>query len=163
MSTSTYVLKVKISDDCTLEIKNKLFEYYSKLSAKYQGDSGVDILNPVAIDNTMPLDVAVINFRIQCAMFNLETNKYTSYLLLPRSSLSNTPFMLANSVGLIDAGYRGYIMAKVRNMSLNNIQTSLEGRYFQIVSPDLSPIRVEVVDELPVTDRGDSGFGSTGN
>ena len=51
-------------------------------------------------------------------MINLETNELCSYYLVPRSSISNTPFIMANSIGIIDAGYRGFIKAKIRNCSL---------------------------------------------
>jgi dUTPase len=34
-------------------------------------------------------------------------------LLVPRSSIANSPFRLANSIGLIDMGYRGSLKAKV--------------------------------------------------
>ena len=41
----------------------------------------------------------------------------TSYMLVPRSSISKTPLRMANSIGIIDAGYRGEIMAAVDNIS----------------------------------------------
>ena len=36
---------------------------------------------------------------------------------MPRSSISKTPLRMSNSVGLIDGGYRGEIMASVDNIS----------------------------------------------
>ena len=67
---------------------------------------------------------------------------------------------MANSIGIIDAGYRGNLKAKVRNF---NINTSIfkTGSYFQIVSYDLKPIKVKLVNELSKTTRNDGGFGST--
>ena len=83
---------------------------------------------------------------------------------MPRSSISNTPLMMCNSIGLVDAGYRGYIMAKVRNFS-NDPYTITKGtRLFQLV-----PInngrgwdKVIITPELSESIRGEGGFGSTG-
>jgi dUTP pyrophosphatase len=80
-----------------------------------------------------------------------------SYYLYPRSSISSTSMILKNSVGIIDAGYRGNLKAKV-----SSEQVAEKGsRYFQICAPDLKPIRVKVVDELTSTTRNTGGFGST--
>lgn len=84
--------------------------------------------------------------------------------LYPRSSTgSKTPIRLSNSVGIIDSGYRGEIMAFVDNISDNPFVLKKGYRYFQLCSPDLSPIQFKVVDKLTETSRGKSGFGSTGN
>ena len=59
-------------------------------------------------------------------------------------------------------------MLKVRNIPFqpSNSDSHLieKGtRLFQICSPDLSPIRVVIVNELTETSRGEGGFGSTGS
>ena len=41
----------------------------------------------------------------------LNNDKNIGYYLYPRSSISKTPLILANSVGIIDSGYRGNIKA----------------------------------------------------
>lgn len=86
------------------------------------------------------------------------------YRLVPRSSISKTPLMMANSEGIIDRTYRGLLKAPVRNMVFNDAYEITEGtRLFQIVAPDLGHIReVRLVDSLPETQRGEGGFGSTG-
>jgi dUTP pyrophosphatase len=84
------------------------------------------------------------------------------FWLLPRSSIYKTPLMMANSVGVIDASYRGELMAPVRSNGpeYNIIRGE---RLFQIVAPDMGWIReVRIVDTLPETVRGEGGFGSTG-
>jgi dUTP pyrophosphatase len=99
--------------------------------------------------------------------------KPTGYYLYPRSSIVKTPFRLANSVGIIDSGYRGEIMAVVDNInsSSNDVSVCLErympemSRMFQICSPTLEPFMVRIVDseeDLGSTERGSGGFGSTG-
>ena len=81
---------------------------------------------------------------------------------MPRSSISKTPIRLCNSVGLIDAGYRGEIMAAVDNIKQEDYTISVGQRLFQIVAMDGSPLSFELVDELSSTSRGAGGFGSTG-
>tara|TARA_B100000900_G_C20591082_1_gene721612 strand:+ start:1586 stop:2140 length:555 start_codon:yes stop_codon:yes gene_type:complete len=84
-----------------------------------------------------------------------------SYYLYPRSSLSKTPLRMSNSTGIIDAGYRGNIIAKVDNISNDEYRIEKGTRLFQICSPSLEEIELEVVDELSDTTRGSGGFGST--
>lgn len=91
------------------------------------------------------------------------------YWLCPRSSIYKTGLMMANSQGVIDRSYRGTLKAPVWVVSRQAFvqlcdDTDLVGmRLFQIVAPDMGWIReVRVVQELPVTSRGEGGFGSTG-
>jgi dUTP pyrophosphatase len=44
-------------------------------------------------------------------MIDQNIGKNVSYYLYPRSSISKTQFILQNNVGIIDAGYRGHIIA----------------------------------------------------
>ena len=76
--------------------------------------------------------------------------------------MSKTPLRLANSVGIIDQGYRGNILAAVDNNGPNIYQIKKGQRLFQICSPDLTPMLVKIVQELDKTERGSGGFGSTG-
>lgn len=149
-----YQLNVKV-----LSTNNNVLDFYKQFTSHHQGDSGIDLynFNDIVIDF---LKVGTIDFEIQCEMLNLETNTFCSYYLVPRSSISNTSFQLANSVGIIDAGYRGNLKAKVRNFCNDN-NTFQKGSYFQIIAPDLKPIQVKIVDKLSETSRNDGGFGST--
>tara|TARA_Y100000992_G_scaffold69024_1_gene43089 strand:- start:115 stop:759 length:645 start_codon:yes stop_codon:yes gene_type:complete len=115
----------------------------------------------------------ILDHKIKCAMkFN---GKYVSYYLYSRSSTATkTPLRLANSVGIIDSGYRGNIKS-VFDINLAyfkfNKDFTLESnnRYVQITPPDLSnyPMKVVIVDDITklgnLTSRGTLGFGSTGN
>ena len=125
----------------------------------YKDDAGFDLYCP---DQLLlePKETTLIKMGIACEM----TDDYlpTSYMLVPRSSISKTPLRMANSIGIIDAGYRGEIMAAVDNTGDNDYMIVPGQRLFQIVHPTLYPFSVGVVDELTETDRGDGGFGSTG-
>lgn len=91
------------------------------------------------------------------------------YKLHPRSSIYKKSFRLANCTGIIDTGYRGNLGALIDN---NNELGTLpkedrnkivpHQRYFQICTADLKGFYVNIVDELPSTERGEGGFGSTG-
>lgn len=89
---------------------------------------------------------------------------FRAYWMMPRSSMSKTPLRMANSMGLIDAGYRGPLLAMMYSTG-GDVSVTFGDRYFQIVGPELMPFeRIEIVDEIPggATLRGDGGFGSTG-
>ena len=90
-----------------------------------------------------------------------------AYYLYPRSSISKTPMRLSNSVGIIDKGYRGPITAMVDIIDSNIQEFNVYAieRYFQICHPLLNFFKVVMVDskaDLGITDRNESGFGSTG-
>ena len=153
-----YILNIKPCMN-NLDIKKK----YEDFSNHHLGDSGIDlyIVNELIVD---PFKVGTIDFEIQCEMYNLETNTLSSYYLVPRSSIANTDFQLANSIGIIDAGYRGNIKAKVRNFNPSESNTlNPLSSYFQIIAPDLKPIKINIVNNLSTTTRADGGFGSTNN
>ena len=83
------------------------------------------------------------------------------YYLYPRSSLSKTPLIMGNHVGIIDNGYRGEIMAAVKNFSSEPYIVKTKSKLFQLCMPNLCPFEIGVVEELNETVRGEGGFGST--
>ena len=89
------------------------------------------------------------------------------YFMFPRSSTgSKTPLRLANSVGIIDAGYRGNYIAVFDNWQEASFKVESGQRLVQICPPNLTyPLQVLLVDELldMDTERGAGGFGSTGS
>ena len=92
---------------------------------------------------------------------NKQIHKNMSYYLYPRSSIVKTPLRLSNSVGIIDAGYRGDIIACVDNIKTEPFTVEAGTRLFQICAPDLSELKFDLVDDLSDTTRGAGGFGST--
>lgn len=89
----------------------------------------------------------------------------TGYYMYPRSSLSKTPLRLANSVGIIDSGYRGKLIGMFDCLK-KDVSIQKYDRLVQISAPGLVPIYVELVNTLEDlgehTLRGDGGFGSSG-
>jgi len=141
-------------------------EYYeSKLLRKHHGDSGFDLICPnLLIRGFHKSDgLAKIDLGIQCQLYNKTTQKFVSYLLMPRSSIIKTPLRMANSIGLIDAGYQGNLIAAVD--CLEQYWELIPGFcLFQLVAPNLEPIEsFEIVEDFGyITSRGDGAFGSTG-
>ena len=82
-------------------------------------------------------------------------------LLFPRSSVSKTDLILANSVGVIDSGYRGPIMFKFR-YNEEGMVYDVGDRVGQIIIMPYPQVEFEEVEELSDTERGEGGFGSTG-
>jgi len=146
-----------------MELSIKTFNdslYTSGNSARYAGDSGYDLYFPDGII-IPPRTTVRIDLKIQVQLLD-STGKPRSLLLLPRSSICKTPLRLANSVGLIDAGYRGNLIVYVDNISDENFQIEKYSRLFQIVCPDLSEFTVKFVDYFTRTTRGSGAYGSTG-
>ena len=122
----------------------------------HDGDAGLDlfVINEQTISGG---ESTLIHLEIAC-----ETEEGSPYLLMPRSSIAKTPLRLSNSIGLIDGGYRGEIMAAVDNIKDEAYTVEPGQRLFQLVAMDGSPIHFELVEALSDTTRGEGGFGSTG-
>jgi dUTP pyrophosphatase len=143
-----------------MELKDStLAEFYGTAAVQktYSGDSGFDLYTPVT--QTIPAHgTAAIDLGVVVApLFD------GGYYLFPRSSIVKTPLRLANSVGIIDNGYRGHLIAVMDNRSDAPYTVARGTRLVQICHPSLMPIRVEVCAEVSAsTERGTGGFGSTG-
>lgn len=84
-------------------------------------------------------------------------------LLFPRSSISKTPLRMANSVGVIDSGFTGEIKVPLYNTSDVEIKDIEQyDKIAQLVIVPCMDFKLEPVDELEDTERGNGGFGSTG-
>ena len=122
---------------------------YAKL-----GDAGMDL---TAVDSLE--DNCYITYRTGLA---IEIPENHVGLLFPRSSAYKKGQMLANSVGVIDSGYRGEIMFKFTK-SNNRNPYEVGDRIGQIIILPYPQIEFEEVKELSETNRGSGGFGSTGD
>ena len=191
-----FVLKLFISN----EVDNNVRELYVKSANKHNSVVNKCIYDDISAEFDAGFDLFVpfeeiipskslgykMNHMIKCSMRINE--KPVGYYLYPRSSTgTKSPLRLSNSVGIIDSGYRGDIIAAFDNLAhphepsdgapaatFDNRDTSNNGdfkmekgsRLVQICPPDVSyPVLVEIVDnlsELGTTNRGEGGFGSTG-
>ena len=141
----------------------ELQEKYNAHTNYHPGDSGLDLFCPKDI-LVKSGETVKIDLEIQCEALKDNRNN-VSYYLYPRSSIVKTPLRLANSVGIIDSGYRGEIMAVFDNVSNDPFALQHKQRLVQICSPDLSPFIVRLVsseNDLSNTSRAEGGLGSTG-
>jgi len=149
-----------------LKVKAHNITDYENHSSYHPGDSGLDLF--ISEDIIVPAGAISfkVDLRIMCEAFPSKEKEHNiSYYLYPRSSMgAKTPLRLSNSVGIIDAGYRGNIIGIVDNIDQkNDFRIEAGSRLFQICSPTLDPLTFELVNELSETSRGEGGFGSTGN
>lgn len=119
-----------------------------------QGDAGFDL---------------VATSRKSCANFieygtdlALEIEEGHVGLLFPRSSISKTGHRLMNSVGVIDSGYRGEVKVRM-SYSYSESAYKVGDKIAQLIIMELPKVILEEVEELSESERGQGGFGSSGN
>jgi len=153
---------------------SNLFQWYSQASLQRNPeDSGFELFNPTTLDVSQ--GIIKIDYQVKCAMYELgeiplsvafenrSRLKPEAFYLYARSSIAKTNLRLANSVGIIDSGYRGNIGAYFDVLSNGVLEE--KNRYVQICHSSLEPFEVIMVyneSDLGTTRRGAGGFGSTG-
>lgn len=157
-----HVLQICIVDDCD-EFKIKTMEMVEKhnrmIRENPNPDSGFDLLTP---NSDIVHTTRLLPFGIKARMLHPD-GRPVAFALFARSSIYKTSLMLANHVGVIDAGYRGELKGAFRNLGIVPEQIEQYTRLVQVCLPSLEPFLVVVVDELgDETIRGEGGFGSTG-
>lgn len=93
-------------------------------------------------------------------------------LIFPRSSISDKDLMLTNSVGVVDSGYRGEIKFRFKPVHASNgrnrfgprsgYQYNVGDKIGQLIVIPIPRMEVQFVTELGKSDRGEGGFGSSG-
>jgi dUTP pyrophosphatase len=88
-------------------------------------------------------------------------------LLFPRSSISNSDLSLANSVGVVDAGYFGEIKLRFKKIGLTDPYFSalynVGDRIGQLIIMPIPAVTFDEVSDLGNSERATGGFGSSGN
>ncbi|MBT4959718.1 MAG: dUTP diphosphatase [Flavobacteriaceae bacterium] len=94
----------------------------------------------------------------------LEIPKGYEVQIRPRSGLAlKNGITVLNSPGTIDADYRGELRIILINHSADRFSITNEMRIAQMVVAQFSRVDLFEVEDLSETDRGEGGFGSTGN
>lgn len=84
-------------------------------------------------------------------------------MILPRSGLGHKHgIVLGNLVGLIDSDYQGQLFISCWNRGRTPFMLSPMERIAQLVIVPVMHADFNVVEEFPVSERGEGGFGSTG-
>jgi len=139
--------------------------FYENHSTFHEGDSGLDLF----VTGNITIPAKSLGFKIDmgiaCEAFRDKSKQggNISWYLYPRSSMgAKTPLRLSNSVGIMDAGYRGNVIGIFDNLSDKDFLVEQNTRLLQICSPILDPISFQLIDSLSETSRGVDGLGSTG-
>ena len=150
-------------------------EAYNNIDAShFCYDAGFDLFCPESL--SVYGESFMLDHKIKCCMKVYSQNNViehnVGYYLYCRSSTgSKTPLRLANSVGIIDSGYRGNIKAcfdyNYSTKFENGFKLEAGDRYTQICPPNLEyPMKVYIVKNIDDlgnnTLRQSGGFGSTG-
>jgi dUTP pyrophosphatase len=128
-------------------------------TSQHPGDAGLDLRS--AVDSVVgPGERVMIPTGVAVAIPEGHAG-----LVLPRSGLaSKHGLTMANSPGLIDAGYRGEVICAAVNLDREQPVKVLVGdRIAQLVIVELPAVQPTWVEELPESARGEAGFGSTGS
>jgi len=123
----------------------------------HPGDAGMDLCS--AEDLTLgPGERAMVSTGFAMAL----PEGYAAFVQ-PRSGLAaRSGISIVNTPGLIDCHYRGEVKVILVNLGNEPFQVKRGDRIAQMVIQRVEAARVEVVEELGDTVRGEGGFGSTG-
>ena len=178
MSSTQTGLKYTIN----LQLLNNNINLYNDKIEKgnTKKDSGFDLFVPETV-TIQPGEIKLINMGVKCAVTKhifkgmrpsaggvgnpvpYFDEVSSPYYLYARSSVSKRGIILVNSVGIIDSGYRGPLMAAFYNTKKEPVTIESGDRIVQICMYDLSyNFSVTLVDSLDETERGEGGLGSTG-
>ena len=121
------------------------------------GDAGLDLVSTKLINNTS----AQIEYGTDIA---IEIPRGYVGLLFPRSSVRKYDIILSNCVGVIDSGYRGEIKLTFNKTNdLDSFTYPIGVKIGQLIILPLPLVNLLEVDVLSDSDRGEGGFGHTGN
>ena len=154
------VTKGKKMKQSTLKIK-KLYPNVQLPTPAYatSGSAGIDlhVVGIPAAEIVEPRQTMIVNTGIAVSI----PEGYVG-LIMPRSGLGTKGLVLGNLTGVIDSDYRGEIILQLWNRSNTPILIKILDRVAQMLIVPVAQPTIEVVDELDTTERGDKGFGSTG-
>ena len=135
-------------------MKIKLDENAFMPERAHETDAGLDLRSPIY--SVVPAWGSATFY----TGVHIELPKNTAGFLKSKSGLNVKHGI--TSEGVIDVGYTGSIVVKLYNHTDKDYVVQRGDKISQLVIlPILTP-KVELVDELESTERGDGGFGSTG-
>jgi dUTP pyrophosphatase len=123
----------------------------------HKGDAGIDLYS--AIDCILkPLERKKVPTGIKVSI----PEGYAGFVQ-PRSGLAiKNGISIVNTPGLIDSGYRGEICIILINLDTKKVFKIKKGdKICQLVIQKVEVAKIELVEELDITSRGEGGFGST--
>ena len=129
----------------------------SEPSIAHEGDAGIDLRS--RIDVTLEAgEWAMVPTGVAVAIPAGHTG-----LVAPRSGLAaRHGISVVNGPGVVDSGYRGEIHVILINHGDETVSLGRDERIAQLVVVPVAHAELEAVTELPTSERGSGGFGSTG-
>jgi dUTP pyrophosphatase len=123
----------------------------------YPGDAGLDLTACERVE-LGPGERALVGTGLAIAI----PDGYAGYVQ-PRSGLAaKHGITIVNTPGLVDSGYRGELRVILHNTDLRETFVVEPGmRIAQLVLLEIPAVDPVVVDELPGSERGERGFGSS--
>ena len=103
------------------------------------------------------------NIALQKDHSELKEGYRYSFKLLPRSSIHETGLILSNCEGVIDQGFTGDMKAVFYNIIPTLPNYEIGDRIAQIYVAITKDLEFTEVEELVKTERGENGYGHTGN
>lgn len=146
---------------------------------KREGDAGFDLYAASIEHDTTKIDVATYSHHdvnpeflgyetIETKIVKIKTGIGVEIpegyvgLLMPRSSVVKRSAFLGNSIGVIDSGYRGELVAVFIVEHKDYTPYTIGERACQLVIVPCPEFELNEVKRLSATERGARGFGSTG-
>lgn len=84
-------------------------------------------------------------------------------VILPRSGLGHKHgIVLGNLVGLIDSDYQGQLFVSCWNRGETSFTIEVGDRIAQLIFVPVEQVKFKLVDNFNESDRGEGGFGHTG-
>jgi dUTP pyrophosphatase len=122
------------------------------------GDAGLDLLS--AEDVTLPPGSRA---QVRTGLAVAIPEGYAGFVLARSGRAAREGLAIVNAPGLIDSGYRGEIKINAINLDgATPVEIRRGDRIAQLVILKVERAELEVVDDLPPSDRGEGGHGSTG-
>ena len=127
-------------------------------SYSHPGDAGADLSSSEAL-TLAPGQRATVGTGVSIAL----PAGFVAFIV-PRSGLAaKHGITVVNSPGTVDAGYRGEIKVTLLNTDFSDsFDIAIGDRIAQMIVMPVTQARFIPVEKLPVSERGESGFGSTG-
>lgn len=151
-----------------MKVKFKKLRENSKLPVKaHETDACYDVYaSEISIDRKSEITSAIVKLGFATAI-----EEGFKGVVVPRSSLTKTNWIIINSPGQIDPSYRGEWQIRFKSIhgtstsrtaQISDFPFSVGDRVGQIYFEEILDVEFEEVDDLDETDRGEGGFGSTG-
>ena len=137
-------------------MKIKLFNKNVKIPTKsHSTDCGLDLYLPEGFI-IKPLETICLGLGI-----GFSVPEGAAGIFVPRSSIAKKGLVITPAI--TDCGYNGETHLILTNCSNNTYTFNKDDRVCTFVCFNIINPLIEIVDELPSSERGDKGLGSTGN